>query len=81
LEYFVSRLIFQVKFEIYDVDEFKEDESDKKDFIGHIIIPLHEIVCAHNQTVTKDIIEARYNYFFFRVLARLLETVKISKVL
>jgi len=48
-----------VKFEIYDVDEFRENETDKKEFIGHVIIGLHEVVCAHNQTLTKEIISSK----------------------
>jgi len=54
-----------VKFDIYDVDEFRENETDKKEFIGHVIVGLHEIVCAHNQTLTKEIISTKYSKNLF----------------
>jgi len=45
-----------VKFEIFDIDEFKENEVDKKEFIGFVVVNLHDIVCANNQTITTEII-------------------------
>jgi len=46
-----------LKFEIYDVDEFKDqDLLDKQELIGHCFTTLHQIVCSEKQTVILDII-------------------------
>ena len=47
----------QLKFEIYDVDEFKDHELlDKQELIGYVLTTLHQIVCSEQQTVILDIV-------------------------